>query len=833
MIAIKLLWREFRSGRLGLISASLIVAVAVIAAVALVADRVQSGLSREVSSFLGADLRVRNSRLIDDMFLEQAEAVGLQSAQIAQFSSMVFFGDNNHLAAVKAVEQAYPLRGRLTIADTSFSTDKSNWKEVEYGPSVGEVWVEERLLPMLDMQIGDLLEVGAKQLKVTQVLIHEPDRGSGFSVIGARVMMNHQDLEDTGVILPGSRVSYSLLLSGNSPEIDNYRVWAEDNIENISDGFLEVQTPEESEERLQDTLDRGRSFLLLSGTVGLLLAAVALALSSQQYAKRQQDQLALMKSWGLPSSRVKLILFQQLAALGAISALIGVVVGWTVHLGLMWTITDILPQGLPKPGFQPVIIAVITGFCCLIGFALPALWHLPSVSPLLVLRRDVPLSSLRLGQRLVIGVSLLMVIILWYSKSFALAVLFIVGALIVAAVLGGLVVLTLLAFRKISSRAGSIWRLAIGNLWRRRWSVSMQSVAFSFTIMLLFVMIAMRTSLLADWRAQLPEDAPNHFLVNMMSWEVDPITELMTDAKLDDAGWFPMVRGRLVSQNGELLTEERMRGAEGLDREVNLTWASEIPETNEIVQGKWWAADTRGSKEFSLEKDVADGLGVSIGDMFLFNVGGREFEAELTSLRTVEWDSMRPNFYIIFPEGVLEDFSPNWITSTYLERNKKQFLNDLLSRHPTVLVVALDEIMERIRIVVDRISIGLELMLLMILICGVLVLFAAIASSFDERIRESAILRTLGSSRKLVLGALCIEFLFMGVAAGLVASAGAQAIIFLLQKLVFDMPLVFYSWIWLGGPVIGALVIATMGLARSASLVVRPPNQLLREAGSL
>ena len=823
MIALKLLWRDWKSGRLSLITSSLILAVAVVAAVALVADRVESGLSREVSSFLAADLRLRDGREIEPKYIERAEADGLATAQIAQFSSMVFFGDNNHLASVKAVEEGYPLRGRLTLADNAFATDTSSWQEVEHAPSPGEVWVEERLLPMLGMKIGDLLEVGEKTLRATKVLIHEPDRGSGFSVIGARVMMNHQDLAATGVILPGSRVRYSLLLAGEPSVVDNYRVWARSE----RTEQLRVQTPEQSEERLGETLDRGRNFLLLAGTVGLLLAAVALALSSQRYAERHKDQVALMKSWGLSTARIRTLLAQQLSFLGASCALIGVLLGWIVHLLLMWTISELLPRGLPAAGISPLITAVVTGFLSLIGFALPALWHLPSIAPLRVLRRDIPVSALGLKARIVIGVTLLLFILLWYSQSLLISLVFLVGAAAVSLVLGGLIYVALVVVRKAAGPAGSIWRLAIGNLWRRRWPAALQSIAFSFTIMLLFVMIAMRTSLLADWKAQLPEDAPNHFLVNMMSWEVDPIEAMLEESDLEDAGWYPMVRGRLVAQNGELLTQERMRSVDGLDREVNLTWSTALPETNEIVAGDWWSEG--GSMEFSMEEEVAEELGVALGDIFTFNVGGREFDAELTSLRSVDWDSMRPNFYIIFPEGVLEGFSPNWITSTHLEREDKLFVNQLLEAHPTVLVVALDEIISRIRIVIDRVSLGLELMLLMILACGVLVLFAAIASSFDERARESAILRTLGSSRKTVLGALGLEFLFMGLIAGAVAAFGAQLAVFALQAQVFNMDLVLYSWIWIAGPLSGALLIASLGLLRSFPLVRQTPLQSLRQ----
>ena len=342
-------------------------------------------------------------------------------------------------------------------------------------------------------------------------------------------------------------------------------------------------------------------------------------------------------------------------------------------------------------------------------------------------------------------------------------------------------------------------------------------------------MVSVRTSLLEDWQQQLPEGMPNHFLVNVATWEVDPVQALLTNNELQSESWYPMVRGRLVSKNGEAITKEQLEKTGGLDREVNLTWSMLLSDSNEIVAGQWWQES--GKAEFSMEEKVANELGAEIGDLFTFSLGGIELDAELTSLRKVNWDSMQPNFYIMFPEGVLENFSPNWITSTRIERKDKGFINDLLTEYPTVLVLALDEIINRIRLVINRVSTGLELMLLMILACGVLVLFAAIASSFDERAQESAVLRTLGSSRKLVLGALVIEFGFMGLMSGLVGALGAQLAVLALQTFVFNMEAIWYLWIWLSGPMAGALLVGSMGLIRSYPLVITPPLQSLRALG--
>ena len=825
MLEFRLLIRDWKGGQLRLIAMALVLAVSVVASVAILAERVQHGLSREVSTFLAADILLRSGVPLPENYQQKAVDMGLSTARITEFSSMVFHGDSNHLASVKAVSETYPLRGELTIASQAFALDESSWQIVQKGPDLGEAWVEERLLPIMDVELGEYIEVGILPLKVTRIIVNEPDRGGGFSVMGARLMMNAQDLQATGVIQPGSRATFSLLAAGEGDLVSDYKTW----VDSVADKHLRVVMPAEAEAQLSDALGKGRSFLLLAGTVGVLLAAIALALSSHRYAERHKDNIALMKSWGLSSKRIRNILIKQLALLGLVCTFVGLAVGFAVHQALLWSISDLLPQGLPSAAITPYVIASLTGVLCLLGFSLPAMWHLPAIAPLRVLRRDIETDALSSSARFLIGLCLLIVILLWYSKSILMTFSFLAGAILVTLVLGSLALVLMALFKRLASKAGSVWRLSIGNLWRRKWQSIVQMIAFSLTIMLLLVMVSVRTFLLDDWQAQLPEDMPNHFLANVAPWEIEQVQTILAENNLQSAAWYPMVRGRLVAKNGEPFSDEQMQQAEGLNREVNLTWAMEIPETNEIIAGQWWSES--GKAEFSMEEGAASDVDAQLGDVFTFSLGGIQLDAELTSIRTVDWDSMKPNFYIIFPEGVLENFSPNWITSARIERKDKAVINKILSAYPTVLVIALDEIINRIRLVINRVSTGLELMLLMILACGILVLFSAIASSFDERARESAVLRTLGSSRNLVLGALSIEFGFMGFMAGLVGALGAQLAVLALQTSVFDMDASWYLWIWLFGPVAGTLLIGAMGLLRSYPLVVVPPLQSLRALG--
>lgn len=822
-IEFRLLKRDWSSGQIQLIAAALILAVSVVSAVSILADRVQQGLAREVSTFLAADIKIESGIPLPQEYAEEARQHGLQTTELTEFSSMVFHGDNNHLASVKSVGDSYPLRGLLTVSDTAFAIDDSDWQQIQHGPAPGEAWVEERLLPILDMQLGDEIEVGKQKLVVRRVIINEPDRGSGFSMIGARLIMNNADLESTGVIQPGSRARFALLAAGDNPQIQAFNLW----VENNSNEHIRIILPNEASEQLSDALNRGESFLLLAGTVGILLAAIALALSSQRYAERHQDQIALMKSWGQTSTDIRRLVFKQLLILGLFCTCLGIMLGWLIHCLLLASITDLLPQQLPAAGLYPYLISAATGLLCLLGFAIPALWHLPEIAPLRVLRRDIPSSNLSIGYRIALGTAILSVIIYCYSQSLSISLIFLGGLIITSSVLALLVMAVMLLLNSLLKSAGSHWRISLANLWRRKWLSITQMVAFALAIMLMLIMTCMRTSLMDDWQTQLPADTPNYFLVNVAPWEVEPVKQLMSEYQLQDVGWYPMVRGRLVTQNGKPITPERLEQVGGLNREVNLTWSNTLPDTNEIIEGSWWSGS--GSAEFSMEVEVARELGVKLGDRFGFSLGGRELEATLTSLRSVEWDSMKPNFYIIFPEGVLEDYSPNWITSSYLQREDKPFINALLSQYPTVLVIALDEIINRIRLVIDRVTTGLELMLLMILACGVLVLFATIATSYDERAQESAILRTLGSSKKMVLSVTGIEFAFMGVISGLIAALGAQLALFGFQTRLFEMPVVWYSWLWIAGPLAGVVMITGLGVLRSYPIVTTPPLQSLRQ----
>lgn len=847
LIDLKLLYRDWRGGQLNLVVSALVLAVMVVSAVSLFADRVERGIMQQISQFLAADLAVRGAITINDRYSQKANDLGLNTTNTASFRSMVFAGDKNHLAAAKAVQPAYPLRGAIEVSDT---VNGANIKALTYGPDQGEAWVEPRLLNLLDLKLGDELEVGYLSLKVTHLIVNEPDRGTGFGGAGARVMFNYADLPATQLIRPGSRVNYRMLMSGDERAVSAYKSWYETSHkqyqESTDESHYQLLTPQGAEEQLGETFARGRSFLLLSGTIGVLLAGLAMALASHRYASRLTDQVALMKAWGQSSSAVRKSQLIRLLAIAVCSTALGMLFGWLVHFLLLELASELLNLELPLPGWRPWLVASLTGLICVIGFAMPALWHLPSIAPLKVLRRDLPSSLVGHGKRISIGVIALCILTAWYSGSVVTAVLFL-GALCALFAVCALVALQLLRFAKnLSGWRGSYVRLGLANLWRRRGQTLIQLVGFATTLMLLLIVVGMRTNLIAEWQAQVPKDTPSHFLFNVADSEVAEVKKLLQDDDLSTTEWYPMVRGRLTDINGEAISSERLARSSGLSREVNFTQTDVLPAANKITQGRWWQEPPQ-ELEFSMEEEVANELGVGLGDNITFSVGGLKLTAKLTSLRSVSWQSMNPNFYIIFYPGALDKYAPNWVTAVragdFVDDDSSEnsgssgssltqqapFVSEMVQRFPTAIVLELTDVVTRIRDVITRVTQGLELILVLVLVCGVMVLFASIGVSFDERLRENAILRTLGSSKKVIVGALAVEYASLGFISGLIASMGAEAVLYFVQTNVFDLNAQWHPLLWFVGISLGVVLVTFLGLLRSREIITVPPLESLRQ----
>lgn len=827
MLAWRLLWRNWRSGEVRILAGALLLAVAVVTAVAVFADRMERSLSRESNSYLAADRVIEGRLPLPDEWLIEPARFGLAQAQVAEFSSMVFAGDEMVLASVKAVGEGYPLRGQLEVSTTPFATG-ADVVVTQAIPARGEAWVDSRLLPQLGLSLGDQLQVGELTLTIRQLVIREPDGSRGFSVMGPRVMINLADLAATEVIQPGSRVNYRWLLAGAEGDLNRFQDWLSPQL----GAHHRPLTLKEAQQGLGEALSRGGSFLMLAGMIGVLLAGVAIAIAARQFAERHIDQVALMKSLGVSAAKVRWLYSAQLLLLALLAAVGGCLLGEVMQRLIAVTIASLVRVELLAPGPDGYLVGAATGLLCLLCFALPPLWHLPQVSPLKVLRRELSVKAVQLWARGLLGVVAVVSLIGLYSRDLKLTLAVVAGLAAVLVVGGGVAWLLLRLGRGIGRSAGSVWRLALANLERQPQQSITQMLVFGAALMLLMVLFTVRTSLIEQWRLQLPDDAANHFVLNIAPHEVDPVKALLTERGINTNSLYPMVLGRIVAINGAPVTEEMRPKSNALRRELNLSWAQRFGDDNKLVAGDWWDSwqpRQAGSHGVSVEQETAEELGLKLGDRLTFSLGGLELEAEVASLRTLDWNSMRPNFFFLFSPGALDGFSPNYMTSIYLPPADKLFINQLLRSHPTLVVIEIDRIIERIRTIVDQVGKGIELVLWLVLVGGVLVLVAAVNASMAARQQDSGILRALGSGRRLILGSIGLEFAALGLFAGLLAVIGAEALLFGLQQLVFEQQASPHWWLWLAGPVGGALFIGGLGLIACRRVVTVSPWVVLRD----
>lgn len=832
-----LAWRQFirslRSGEVRILAASLLLAVAVVSCIAVFTSRLENTLVQQSHSFLGGDRVVRSSQPIPQNWFESAQSAGLQTAQTIGFASMVFAGEEMHLAAVKAVSEGYPLAGELKISEQPFASDNDQVEKAQGIPPVGEAWVDSRLLPLLDIKLGDAIQVGEHSLRATKIIIAEPDRGSNFSLIGARVMLNQADLDVTGVIQPGSRISYRMLLGGAEPKLQTYLNQLQPEL-GVHQQIVDLQS---SQQGLAKTLDTARNFLLIAAVVGVLLGGVAIAIAARHYAVLQIDQIALLKSLGSGAWRIRRLYVLQLLLLALAASLAGLLVGellqrWVVSmigggLGLQTAGADLLGADWTAYG-----LGFMTGFICLLFFVVPPLWHLPSVPPIRILRRDMQVPLTHQYFQFLFGLLAIAVLVFLFSGHLFLtgAVLMALLALVLVSVVIALVLLS--GSRRLGQRAGSIWRLGISALERNRQYSVIQMLVFSLAIMLLLSMTALRTNLLSDWQTQLPEGTPNHFLLNIEEAEVEPIKQLLQSQGVEAQPFYPMLRARLTHINDQLPSAEVRERAEALRREVNLSWSETMGADNRMIAGQWWDQwQTMGEYGVSVEAEIAEKLGLKLDDELTFSIGGMELRARVASLRTVQWDSMNPNFYFLFSPGALDDYLPAYLTSAYLTGEQKLVLNDLLRSFPTLVVIEMDRVIEQIQTIVEQVSAGVELVLVLILLGGALVMWAAVVASMDERRQETVLLRALGCSRNRLLGSLWVEFCVLGLCAGLMAVLGSEVLLLSLQSGVLDMPLSAHWYFWPVGILGGGFAIALMGVYACREVVTVPPGRVLREIG--
>lgn len=822
MIAsLKMLARDWRGGELGVLLAALVIAVAVVSGISSFASRLQNSLEQESHRFLAADRVVSSGRALSEEYRLEAERRELNDALTLSFPSMIYAGEDDMvLVSVKAVSDAYPLRGDLVVSAEPFSDPQV----AEDPVSPGEVWLDSRLFPLLNVQRGDLVSIGDAEFTVGSALRSEPDSASGFSGYGPRVLMHYSDIPATGVVQPGSRVEFRLLVAGEPDRVDDYAEWLETQLK-TGERILDLSG---SQRGIGSALERAERFLLLAGSLGVMLAGVAIALAARRFSERHYDYVAIMKSLGATTARVNRLYGSSLLLLGGVGTALGCGLGWLLQASFFGLFADELPVQPGSAGAQPWVLGACTALICLFSFAWPPLARLGKASPLRVLRRDLPHEVRNAAVDYSLGLAAVVVLMLWYSRDLLLTGAVLAGLASCAILAGGAALLLLRGGRLAGMRAGSIWRLALAGLQRRGESNALQVAIFSIAILLLLILVLVRTSLIDEWQMQIPEGTPNHFLLNIAPDEVNTVREALTRKAVLAQPLYPMIRGRLTEINGEALGVGEGVDDDRRERESNLTWSADLPLGNELVDGAWWDPATTEAL-VSVEQEFAQRLGLEVGDQVRYMIGSQPLDATVSSIRTLDWESMQPNFFMVFPAAVLQGYPATFMTSFHLEAKDKRFLNEFIRSFPTVTVIEMDMVIAQVRSIIDRVSAAIELVLVVILAAGALVLIAGVQASVDARLQEAAILRTLGAGRGLLLGSLVIEFSTLGLFAGLLATMGAEISVAILQVMVLDMTYRPSPLLWFVGPAVGVVLIGALGVWNCRKVVSVPPLAVLRD----
>lgn len=824
--SLRMTLRDWRAGELRFVLIALIVAVSALSSVGFFVDRMRAGMNRDAHQLLGADLLIRSDRPIDSAWLAQARGRGLKVAQTVVFPSMASSGDESKLASVKAVSEGYPLRGNVKLRAGADSD-----KLTRAIPAAGTVWVDSNLLLALNLKPGSSLRLGEREFKVAEVISVEPDRGAAFVNFAPRVMLSLADLPSTGLVQDGSRITYRLLVAGHAIGISEYQAWVREQIDKENVKGVHIESLESGRPEMRATLDRAEEFLSLVGLLSAMLAAVAVAMAARRFMLRHVDSCAMLRCLGLTQNQVASIYSIEFLLIGLLGGALGVMLGFVAHFVLIEWLGSLVTHELPAASLKPALQGMAAGLILLLGFALPPVLQLRNVPHNRVIRREQempqPLTMATYGLGLVSFIGLL----LWQAGNLKL------GLLTAAGFIGGFAVFSLIAWlalkalRFVRTLSGSpSWRFAITNLQRRPGAGVVQIVALATGLMALLLLTVVRADLVEAWRRSTPPDAPNQFMLNIQPDQKAEIEARLAGNGIADATLYPMIRGRLVAINdtpvtGDTYVEERAKRL--VDREFNLSAMHAIPPQNLIVAGRWM--DDR-KPEASVEAGLAKTLNLKLGDRLVFDIAGQQVAAPITSLRKLEWGSMRVNFFVILNPVLMQDMPQTWITAFRLPGEKDDLINQLIRDFPNLTVVDVGSVIRQVQAVIDQVVAAVEFLFLFTLLSGVLVLYAALAASQDERIREAGLLRALGATRLQLSRAQRVEFVLVGGLAGLLAATGAAAVGWVLMHFVFDFEWVLNPLLWLAGLGIGAACAFIGGWLGLRNVLLRPPLQTLREA---
>ena len=851
-LAARMTARDWRAGELTMLLLALVLAVAALASVGFLADRLQRGLERDARRMIGADFIVRADHPVPSLFTDEARAQRLRTATTAIFPSMVSAAGApagaqsvqpaqpaqqplTRLAAVKAVSDGYPLRGALRIAPAPGAPDHA-----AHGiPPPGTVWVDEALLDALKLHIGDTVKVGTRTFVLGAVITRELDRGFSFVSFSPRLMMRADELASTGLIGYGSRVTYRLLVAGADPAVAAFAAFAHAHVDGGQIRGVALESLQDGQPQVRQTIDRARHFLTLVSLLTALLAAVAIAMAAHRYTRRHLDGCAALRCLGASRRTLRALFVLEFVGLGIVGGACGVALGFAGHLMLLRWLGNLIDVALPYPGPLPGVEGIAAGLVLLLGFALPPLLPLTQVPPVRVLRREWGDEGRTAWAAYGVGIALFAALLVFAAGELKLGGIVAGGFALGLLVFAGVARLALWGAARIArneriggqARAGIGWRYALASLERRPGASALQITALGIGLMCLLLIAMTRNDLIDGWRKSTPPDAPNQFLIDIQPEQRDALAAYLRGHGIANVELAPMVRGRLVSINGRPVNPDDYRSADArrlVDREFNLSYTTALPPDNLITSGRWYGDS--GTPQLSIEQGLAKIIGVHPGDVLRFDVAGLEVEAPVTSVRKLDWGTFRVNFFVLMPPALLRDFPATYITSFHLPAARNDVVNGLVARFPNVTAIDVGPVLAQIQRVLEQVIGAVQFLFLFTLAAGVLVLYAALAGTRDERMRESALLRALGASHRQVRAVQVAEFLAVGALAGAMAAVGAQLIGWVLATRVFDFHLAFNPWLLPAGIAAGVACAGIGGWISLRQVLRRPALQSLRDA---
>ena len=825
------LTRDLRAGELRLLMVAVTLAVAALTAVGFFADRLKGGLQRDARQLMGGDAVVSSDNPIPEAFLAQVKSLGLQQTISLSFPTMArapeLAGGGIKLVSLKVVAEGYPLRGRLQVSEQPDSAGALT-RDI---PQPGQVWVDAALLEALEVPIGGDLLLGDSTFKASRIIVNEPDRGAGFMNFAPRVMINQADVQATGLIQPASRLRYQLAVAGDDRAVRKFVDWAQAQVESQAVRGARVEALEGGRPELSTTLNRAEKFLNLVALLAALLSAVAVALAARGFAASHLDDCAMLRVLGLPQRTIAAAYSFEFVLIGLLASALGVLLGFAVHYGFVALLAGLVDSALPAPGLWPVLFGLGMGLTLLLAFGLPPVLQLAQVPPLRVIRRDVgglkPASLMVLG----LGVTGFAALLLAASSDLKLGLIAVGGFAVATLLFAGLSWLAVKLLRAVvnDATAPTAVVLATRQIAARPAFAVVQVSSLAVGLLALVLLVLLRTDLISSWRAASPPGAPNRFVINVMPEQGPAFMQALKDAGVARFDWFPMIRGRLVAINGRNVSpadypDERARRL--VDREFNLSHSATRPEQNVVVAGRW-QPDEAGA--ISVEEGIAKTLGVTLGDSLSFDVGGMQTVSRITSLRKVDWASMRANFFVMYPVDQLEGVPATYM-SAFKAPETKGFDAALVRQFPNITSVDMTATIAQIQRVLDQVIGAVEFLFAFALAAGLVVLFAAVTATREERAREYAIMRAVGARASLLRQVQRIELAGVGLLAGFLASVVASAVGWALARYVFEFDWVVSPWVPLLGALAGAVLALAAGWWGLREVLNRPVMQTLRSA---